>query len=354
MNAPVRVLVVDDSSVNRHIITETLDRATDLRVVGHAGNGEQALRMVAELQPDAITLDVEMPKMDGFTFLRILMASRPTAVIVLSSYSARENILRGLELGAIDFMAKPDHLLLGKSAWGDDLVKKLQETRLWKRPARLELPSASPNAERKRPDQSTPRFVVGIAASTGGPGALLSVLSQIPSYYAGAIVIAQHMAHGFTKSFADRLNRTTPLCVREAVDGEPLFAGHVYVCPGGTCMEVRRDPSGTLKLSVMPPRDTDRYIPSATRLFRSLASTLGPRAMGVVLTGMADDGVEGCRAIRENLGVVIAESEETAVVFGMPAAVQRANLASHVAPLGEIPLLMKTFRKTPTDPLLTG
>ena len=354
MSEPVRVLVVDDSSVNRHLITETVDRADDLRVVGHAGNGEQALRMVAELEPDAITLDVEMPRMDGFTFLRILMSSRPTAVVVLSSYSARENIIRALELGAVDFMAKPEQLLLGQTDWGDDLVKKLQLTRLWRRPVRLELPTASPHAARKRPDQSTPRYVVGIAASTGGPGALLSVLSQIPSNYPGAIVIAQHMAQGFTKSFADRLNRTTPLCVREAVDGEPLFAGHAYICPGGMCMEVRRDPTGTLKLSVLPPTDADRYVPSATRLFRSLGRTLGPRALGVVLTGMADDGVEGCRAIRENLGVVICESEETAVVFGMPAAVQRANLASHVAPLGEIPLLMKTFRRTPTDPLLVG
>lgn len=354
MSPPVRVLVVDDSSVNRHLITETVDRAEDLRVVGHAGNGEQALRMVAELQPDAITLDVEMPKMDGFTFLRILMSSRPTAVIVLSSYAARENIIRALELGALDFMAKPENLLMGQPSWGEDLVRKLQQTRLWRRPPRLEIPAVAPHAERKRPDQSVPRFVVGIAASTGGPGALLSVLSQIPSNYSGAIVVAQHMAQGFTKSFAERLNRTTPLCVREAVDGEPLFAGHVYVCPGGNCMEVRRDASGTLKLNVVPPHDTDRYVPSATRLFRSLARTLGTRALGVVLTGMADDGVEGCRAIRENLGVVIAESEETAVVFGMPAAVQRANLATHVAPLGEIPFLMKSFRKTPAEPHSIG
>lgn len=350
MTAPMRVLVVDDSSVNRHLITEAIDAADDLRVVGHAGNGEQALRMVAELQPDAITLDVEMPKMDGFTFLRILMSSRPTAVIVLSSYSARENILRALELGAADFMAKPEQLLLGQPSWGGDLILKLRETRQWRRPPRLELPVATPHPDRKRPDQSLPRFVVGMAASTGGPGALLSVLSQIPSTYPGAILVAQHMAHGFTRSFAERLNRTTPLCVREAVDGEPLFAGHVYVCPGGTCMELRRE-GGTLKLAIVPPVEADRYVPSATRMFRSMAHVLGSRALAIVLTGMADDGVEGCRAIREHLGVVIAESEETAVVFGMPGAVQRANLASHVAPLPDIPALMRGFRRaTSTDP----
>jgi two-component system chemotaxis response regulator CheB len=349
MTAPLRVLVVDDSPVNRHLITEALDRHQDVRVVGHAGNGEQALRMVAELQPDAITLDVEMPKMDGFTFLRILMSSRPTAVIVLSSYSAKENILKALELGATDFMAKPEDLL-SERRWGGELVEKLLVTREWRRPPRLELPTPVPHGEHKRPDQTVPRFVAGLAASTGGPGALLTVLSKLPSTFPGSVLIAQHMAPGFTRSFAERLNRTTPLCVREAVDGEPVFAGHAYVCPGGMCMELRREAQGSLRIAVETPGPGDRYVPSGTRLFKSLAQVLGPRALGVVLTGMADDGVEGARAIRENLGEVIIESEETAVVFGMPGAVQRAGLASHVAPLGDIPDLMRQFRRLSTDP----
>ena len=353
MSDPIRVLVVDDSSVNRHLITEALDRASDVRVVGHAGNGEQALRMVAELEPDAITLDVEMPKMDGFTFLRILMSSRPTAVVVLSNYSATENVLRALELGATDFMAKPEELLTG-DAWGRELISKLQVTRHWRRPPRLELPTMNVPSERKRPDQTVPRYVVGLAASTGGPGALLSVLSRLPSNYPGALMIAQHMAPGFTKSFAERLNRTTPLCVREAVDGEPVFAGHAYVCPGGMCMELRREASGSLRVAVSPPRENDRYVPSGTRLLTSIGLTMGPRALGVVLTGMADDGAEGARVIRQHLGVVISESEDTAVVFGMPAAVQRAGYATHVAPLNDIPQLLVNFRRTPTDPRSFG
>jgi two-component system, chemotaxis family, protein-glutamate methylesterase/glutaminase len=349
MTAQLRVLVVDDSPVNRHLITEALDRHQDVRVVGHAGNGEQALRMVAELEPDAITLDVEMPRMDGFTFLRILMSSRPTAVVVLSSYSAQENILKALELGASDFMAKPEHLLT-ENGWGAALVEKLLVTREWRRPPRLEFPSASPHSERKRPDRTVPRFVVGLAASTGGPGALLTVLSKLPSTFPAALLIAQHMAPGFTRSFAERLNRTTPLCVREAVDGEPVFAGHAYVCPGGMCMELRRESQGSLRISIDTPGPGDRYVPSGTRLFKSLAQVLGPRALGVVLTGMADDGVEGARAIRENLGGVIIESEETAVVFGMPGAVQRAGLATNVAPLGDIAGLMQQFRRFPSEP----
>jgi two-component system, chemotaxis family, protein-glutamate methylesterase/glutaminase len=348
VNAPLRVLVVDDSPVNRHLITEAVDRHEGVRVVGHAGNGEQALRMVAELEPDAITLDVEMPKMDGFTFLRILMSSRPTAVVVLSSYSAQENILKALELGATDFMAKPEDLLT-ENGWGKSLVEKLLATRAWRRPPRLEFPSAARESDRKRPDQTSPRFVAGLAASTGGPGALLTVLSKLPSNFPGALMIAQHMAPGFTKSFAERLNRTTPLCVREAVDGEPVFAGHAYVCPGGMCMELRREAQGSLRVSVDPPRESDRYVPSGTRLFKSLARVVGPRALGVVLTGMADDGVDGARAIRENLGEVIVESEETAVVFGMPGAVLRAGLATHVVPLGDIAHWMRQFRRLSTD-----
>jgi two-component system chemotaxis response regulator CheB len=323
----LRVLVVDDSPVNRHLITEALDRHQDVRVVGHASNGEQALRMVAELAPDAITLDV----------------------VVLSSYSAQENILKALELGATDFMAKPGDLLT-EGSWGDALVEKLLVTREWRRPPRLEFPSAAQHSEKKRPDQTVPRFVAGLAASTGGPGALLTVLSQLPSTIPGALMIAQHMAPGFTRSFAERLNRTTPLCVREAVDGEPVFAGHAYVCPGGMCMELRREPQGSLRISVLPPGPGDRYVPSGTRLFKSLARVVGPRALGVVLTGMADDGVDGARAIRENLGEIIVESEETAVVFGMPGAVLRAGLASHVVPLGDVAAQIRQFRRLPSDP----
>lgn len=333
---PLRVLVVDDSPVNRHLITEALTASGRATVVGHAANGEQALRMLAELSPEVITLDVEMPKMDGFTFLRILMSTRPVPVVVLSSYAHPDNVFRALELGAVDFVAKPDDLISMQSSWRRELVDKILMTpHAAARPRRLESPPKAFPAEKKA-GALAPRFVVAVASSTGGPGALLSILSRLPPGYQGAIVIAQHMAPLFTKSFAERLHRTTPLSVHEAQDEDPVYGGHAYVCPGGACMELRRDPTG-LRISVKPPTKDDRYVPNGTRLLTSAALAMGSRSLGLVLTGMADDGVEGARAIRRMGGFVIAESEETAIVYGMPGAVVRAGLANKVLPLAAIP-----------------
>lgn len=340
----LRVLVVDDSPVNRHVITEALVSSGKMIVVGHASNGEQALRMVAELEPDAVTLDVQMPKMDGFTFLRILMASRPIPVVVLSSFAHSETVFRALELGAVDFVAKPDDLLsTNKSAWRKELVDKfLAIQRQEAQPRKLDAPPRSFPLERK-PPRTPPRFVATVASSTGGPSALLHVMSRLPPTFGGAIVIAQHMAPNFTRTFAERLNRTTPLAVKEAHDGELVHAGHAYICPGGSCVILKRE-YGLTKLGVVAPDEHDRYIPSGNRLFTTAAAVLGPRAFGVVLTGMADDGVHGARAIRAAGGVVIAESQETAVVYGMPGAVVAANLASKVLSLSAIAEELATKR----------
>ncbi len=344
----LRVLVVDDSPVNRHLITEALASSGKINVVGHASNGEQALRMMTELAPEAITLDVEMPKMDGFTFLRIMMTARPVPVVVLSSYSHPDNIFRALELGAMDFVAKPDDLLSTQSHWRAELVEKLlMAPHAAARPRRADSPPRAWPAERKQP-QVAPRFVVGIASSTGGPGALLSILSRVPQSFSGAVLVAQHMAPAFTKSFAERLHRTTPLTVAEAQDGDAVYAAHAYVCPGGACMELRREGNG-LRLRVGPPNKSDRYVPSGSRLLASVGQIMFSRAIGLVLTGMADDGVEGARAIRAAGGMVIAESEETAVVNGMPGAVVRAGLASKVLPLHAIADELSVPRNTIPD-----
>jgi two-component system chemotaxis response regulator CheB len=332
----LRVLVIDDSLVNRHVITDALVESGRIVVVGHAANGEQALRMVAELEPEAVTLDVQMPKMDGFTFLRILMATRPLPVVVLSSSAHSDVVFRALELGAVDFVAKSSDLLdASKDGWRRDLVAKLLSSQLPEFRLRRNASPPGPLPALRKPPPAPPRFVVVVAASTGGPGALLHVLSRLPPSFPGAIVIAQHMAPNFTRTFAERLNRTTPLAVSELQDGDLLYAGHAYLCPGGLCAELRKDATG-VRVSTVQPAPDERYVPSANRLFASAAEALGSRAVGVVLTGMADDGLLGARAIRAVGGTVYAESEESAVVYGMPAAVAAAGLASKVLELTKL------------------
>jgi two-component system chemotaxis response regulator CheB len=339
-HAPLRILVVDDSAYNRRSISAILTTGHDVEVVGKAANGEEALRMVSELEPDAITLDLEMPKMDGFTFLRILMSKRPTPVIVVSSYSQKDNVFKALELGAIDFVAKPDRYADAElQQVRQELLSKVMLARS------LRVSALAPRAPIESRDVvlpatlSTlpPRHVVAVASSTGGPTALLEIVSRLRGELSIALLVAQHMPEKFTRTFAERLNRRSALRVTEARDGEPVLEGTVLVCPGRRCMEVRpKGAHGELAVRVVSPDAEDRYIPSADRLFKSAARAVGPRAVGVVLTGMGEDGVDGARAIVEAGGVVIVESEQTAVVHGMPGAVLRAGVPQRTLTLREI------------------
>jgi two-component system chemotaxis response regulator CheB len=327
------VLVVDDSRIGRHVITDLLASSPEIQVIGHASNGEQALRMVAELHPDAITLDLEMPKMGGFTFLRLLMHRRPTPVVVLSSQSQTENVFRALELGALDFIPKPDDVLRAGDALRTELVQKILLTRHARATLRRGISMPTGDAVSTSPISGPPRALIAVASSTGGPAALLHIFSRLPPAFPSAILVAQHMAASFTRTFAERLDRTTSISVREAVDGDLVTAGRAYVCPGGSCMAVRKE-NGVFRLDVAPPTPEDRYVPSANRLLASAAAAAGAKSVGIILTGMADDGVIGAGAIRRAGGLVLAESEETAVVFGMPAAAARAG---HVQALLALP-----------------
>jgi len=338
---PLRVLVVDDSVFNRRSIGEILAQSPEIEVVGKAADGEEALRLVANLKPDCITLDLEMPRMDGFTFLRILMTKMPTPVVVVSSYSQKENVFKALELGALDFVAKPERFSdpdLGGIR--EQLVNKV----LLARSVRLGVPAArrpldvSP-APAQPPLQKQlvpPKNVIAVASSTGGPSALMEIFTRFPASYRNAIVIAQHMPDKFTRTFADRLSRRGALRVSEAQDQDVVSEGVGFVCPGRHCMELEVSSRGTMKVKVTPPGERDRYVPSADRLLTSVAAGLGRRAIGVILTGMGDDGVEGARRIIEAGGMVIAESEESAVVYGMPGSAVRAGVASQSLHLNEI------------------
>lgn len=347
---PIRLLVVDDSAYNRRNIADVFAGYPEVEIVGKAADGEEALRLSALLKPDVITLDLEMPRMDGFTFLRILMSRQPTPVIVVSSYSQKENVFKALELGALDFVAKPTaqiapdatdlrEQILAKVL----LVRQLRANFVPPAPASKRQVSGSfgdaraidPAAPRASTPYVAPKHVVAIASSTGGPSALLEIFGKLPRTSPLGVVVAQHMPDKFTRTFAERLDRRGAVRTAEAQDGDRLAKLTGFVCPGRQCMEVVT--YGTeLKIVVGAPTPEDRYVPSADRLLKSVAKAAGARAIGVVLTGMGDDGLEGARAIRDAGGIVIAESAETAVVYGMPGSVVRAGLATKELGLPQI------------------
>jgi two-component system chemotaxis response regulator CheB len=344
---PLRVLVVDDSVFNRRSIGEILAQSPEIEVVGKAADGEEALRLVSNLKPDAITLDLEMPRMDGFTFLRILMTKMPTPVVVVSSYSQKENVFKALELGALDFVAKPERFSdpdLGGIR--EQLVSKVllaRSVKLGTPPPPRRAPDLAPAPVEAKRDKAAapPKSVIAVASSTGGPSALMEIFTRFPNNYRNAVVIAQHMPDKFTRTFAERLSRRGALKVNEAQDQDSVSEGTAFVCPGRHCMELEvNQQRGSMKLKVMQPSERDRYVPSADRLLTSVALGMGRRAVGVILTGMGDDGVEGARRILEAGGIVIAESEESAVVYGMPGAAVRAGVATRSLPLGEIAELL--------------
>ena len=342
--APLRVLVVDDSAFNRKSIADILISSTEIEVVGKAADGDEALRLVTALKPHVITLDLEMPRMDGFTFLRILMSKMPTPVVVVSSYSQKENVFKALELGALDFVAKPDRQSdADLSTIRDELLAKVLLTRSL-RPAALFGPRPtfeSLSGVRSDPPRTPgmanpPRNVVAIASSTGGPTALMEIFSKLPRRSVNTHLVAQHMPDKFTRTFAERLDRRSHLKVTEAQDFDSVAQGTVFVCPGRKCMELELGTTGVERLRVVQPVSTDRYVPSADRLLKSVAKIAGRRAVGVILTGMGDDGVDGARAILRAGGMVIAESDATAVVYGMPGSAVRAGAVTRSLPLPEI------------------
>jgi two-component system chemotaxis response regulator CheB len=343
----LRVLVVDDSAYNRRNIGDILASASDIELVGKAGDGEEALRLATTLRPDVITLDLEMPKMDGFTFLRILMSRQPTPVIVVSSYSQKENVFKALELGAVDFVAKPDRQVSPDAhELKEQILSKMQMVRnLRVPPPKGRPPMASrasfTNEAAPAPVPTSignpPRNVVVIGSSTGGPTALIDIFAKMPARAPTALLVAQHMPDKFTRTFAERLDRKGAMRVTEAQDMDIVSASTGTICPGRQCMEIEAVPgTAEYRVRISAPGAADRYVPSANRLFRSAAIALGHKAIGVVLTGMGDDGVEGAKAIRNAGGTVIAESPETAVVYGMPGAVVRAGVASESLPLSQI------------------
>jgi two-component system chemotaxis response regulator CheB len=327
----ISVLVIDDSAHNRHTLTTLLESASDVRVLDRAADGEEGLKKVMELKPDVVTLDLEMPRLGGYTFLRLLMRTVPTPVIVISSYSHKSDVFKALELGAFDFIAKPPR---GTREALDGLRNELLEKVRAARHVRPGQRHAAPGARAMAVAGELP-LVVAVGASTGGPPAVQRLLEGLASEPTPCVLVSQHMPSQFTRAFAERLDRIGPFTVTEACDGDVVQPGHVYIAPGGRHMVVA-DRGSKLELHTPPPTPLDKYAPSVDRLFTSVAQVLGPRALAVVLTGMGADGAEGAREVARAGGEVWAESEETAVVFGMPGEAIATGAVKRVLRLGEM------------------
>ena len=340
MSERVRVLVVDDSALMRKLIPIILSRDPGIEVVGTAMDGAFALKKIEELQPDVVTLDLEMPRMDGMEALRLIMRRAPVPVILFSTHSKEGaySTFKALALGAIDFVAKPKDAVAGNlDAIAEQLIEKVKVA---KRAGgkRVQIPAvdSKPEVSKKSGRASLPpNRIIAIGISTGGPNALQFVLSQIPGDFPGSIVVVQHMPEGFTEMFAKRLDECCAVDVSEAKSGDLLLAGRVLICPGNRHMMVRRMPRGDMAvLSDGAPVNGHR--PSVDVLFHSVAQEFSLAAVGILMTGMGEDGAEGLGVIKAAGGFTIAQSEETCVVSGMPRAAITRGHANRVIALEQI------------------
>ena len=327
----IRVLVADDSAYSRVTLSRMIESDPEMKVVATAVNGEEAIRLAVAHEPDLITLDLEMPGLDGFSVLRWLGANRPTPTIVVSSRHGREDVFRALELGAVDFIVKPQAHASPDYA---NLEGVLREKLRAAAGAHLKPPVLVDRL--KPPAIAAPgEGVLVIGASTGGPSALSTLFSGLPAV-PYPIVVAQHMPGGFTRLFAQRLARIAAFPVEEARDGERVHPGRAYVAPGGGHLEFSRD-SGGVRFRISPRLPQDLYSPSVDRLFRSAAAVYGSKTVALVLTGMGSDGKEGVVTVRKAGGGTLAESRDSAVVFGMPREAAESGAVDEVLPLGEMP-----------------
>ena len=338
----VRVVVVDDSAFSRRTITKMLEGIKGIEVVGFATNGEEGIQKVISLKPDLVTLDLEMPKMDGFTLLRILMTRFSVPVIVISALSGADKVFKALELGALDFVAKPSStastdLLLIR----DDLQQKVLQI-VNHRPKDITRLSQSVAEENRiieplRLDNNHEAAIdiVAIGSSTGGPPALQNIFSSFEHKFPFAIVVSQHMPAGFTRAFSERLNRSSPFDVKEAGDGDEVCPGRILIAPGGMNM-VFESCGGHVTARIVPPTSADRYIPSVDVMLESCAAIYRSRMIAVILTGMGNDGSKGVRAVHDQGGYVIAESDETAIVYGMPREAVATGIVDRLVPLHRV------------------
>jgi len=340
MKERVRVLVVDDSALMRKLIPIILERDPDIEVIGTAMDGAFAIRKIAELHPDVVTLDLEMPRMDGIETLRMIMRNAPLPVLVFSTHSKEGAYatFKALALGAIDFVAKPQDAAAGHlDPVAYQLIEKIKVAKRAGGSKTVPKPQAEVVAPVKKRTRAAlpPNRVIAIGISTGGPNALQYLFSQIPGDFPATFIVVQHMPEGFTEMFARRLDECCALDVQEAKSGDLLVAGRVLICPGNRHIMVRRMPRGDMVvLSDSPAINGHR--PSADVLFHSVAQEFALSSVGVLMTGMGEDGAEGLGAIKAAGGYTLAQSEETCVVPGMPRAAILKGYVGKIVPLDNL------------------
>lgn len=347
LQAPVRVLIVDDSAVVRQILTEILSRDIGIEVVGSAADPLLARDKIKRLNPDVITLDVEMPRMDGLAFLENLMRLRPTPVVMISSLTERgaDTTLQALALGAVDFVAKPKlDVARGLEIYAEEIVGKVKAAAqarvraIARAPAakvELDVQAARPAASAARASHfRTTDRLIAIGASAGGTEALRVVLEGMPAD-APAIVLTQHLPASFSTAFAERLDRHSAMSVREASDGEAVLPGHAYLPPGGRHLRVIRD-GARWRCRIDDTDPVNRHKPAVDVLFRSVAANAGQNAIGAILTGMGDDGARGLLEMQQAGAATLVQDEATSVVWGMPGAAFRLGAAQETVPLERI------------------
>jgi two-component system chemotaxis response regulator CheB len=350
----IRAVVVDDSALVRSLLTEIINRQPDMQCVGAASDPYVAREMIRNLDPDVITLDVEMPRMDGIDFLSKLMRLRPMPVVMVSTLTERgaDVTLRALELGAIDFVAKPKiGISNGLQQLAQEITEKIRiaakaqvRKLVTPQPAAPGDAAATPVVPSNIGRLSTEKIIF-IGASTGGTEATREVLTSLPPD-SPAVVITQHMPPGFTRSYATRLNGLCRIAVKEAEDGERVLPGHAYIAPGGRHLSVERSGANYIA-RVQDDEPVNRHRPSVEVLFKSAARVVGPNAIGIMLTGMGADGAKAMKEMRDAGSYNYVQDEASCVVFGMPREAIQAGAAHEVLPLTQIaPQLIERLRST--------
>lgn len=343
------VLVVDDSAFMRRLISQLVESSGEFRVVGTARDGHQALEQIHELEPDIVTLDIDMPELDGIQTLGYIMSETPRPVVMLSAATVQggyDVTLRALELGAVDFVRKPSGpISLDLAQVGDRLLLALRAAReVNLAGVRMLAPRQPPPAAARAPARKRPSVIVVIAASTGGPRALAEVIPGLPATLDAAVLVVQHMPAGFTRSLAHRLDLSSRVRVSEAEDGAEIRTGMVYLAPGGRHMTVTGGSGGAwVALSGEDAPTLWGVRPAADPLFHSAASAFGSSVVGVVLTGMGRDGAAGLRAVREAGGRAVVQDRASSTIFGMPHAAQQAAGSDCVAALGDVAAAITTY-----------
>jgi two-component system chemotaxis response regulator CheB len=343
MTTPYKVLIVDDSALMRQLLSTILGSDPELEVVGTAGDPYIARQKIIALKPDVLTLDIEMPRMDGLTFLERLMRSHPMPVIMISSLTSKgaDTTLRALGLGAIDYVSKPKlDVSNGTIEQAEEIVAKVKAgAKARVRPLSGTTTVTAPPLGHTYGFSATHK-IVAIGASTGGTEALKKLLANLPADFPGTVIV-QHMPEAFTRQFAERLDSACKIRVREAKDGDRILPGHALLAPGGHHMAVMRR-GAEYAVHVYRGERVNRHLPSVDVLFSSCARSMGKNAVGALLTGMGSDGAKGMLEMKQAGAFNIAQDESTSVVFGMPRAAILLNAVDQVLPLEQIPgALMK-------------